>query len=178
MDDASSWAGTISSGRRTLRVRSLETSPRHVVTRGGIDRRILVRVLLINLFVDLVNEGARIPLSVVLVLRASSSLVAVAHILLCNLITTHLHDALSRRPCPGISSTPTAGAMRRSPSQSCPRPQRSDIRSADGSGQPPCWPSDRVRDLINLKWNLLSVPLDDVRLDFHAHALSPPAGTA
>ena len=64
----------------------------HIISLCGVDDRILVGVLLLDLLVDVLDQREN---AIVRRVRLSRqlSLVAVAHILLCHLITTHLHNA-------------------------------------------------------------------------------------
>ena len=64
----------------------------HVITLGRVDHRILVRILLLYFFVQLVDQGQN-PIIGSVGLAGQLSLIAVTHILLCYLVSTHLHNA-------------------------------------------------------------------------------------
>ena len=65
---------------------------RHIVALRGVDDRILVGVLLLDLLILLIDQCQNAVVGGV-GLTGNLSLVAVADILLCNLVAPHLHDA-------------------------------------------------------------------------------------
>ena len=66
---------------------------RHVIALCGIDRRILVGILLVDFLIDLIDQRQD-PVVRRVGLACDLPLVTVADILLRNLIAAHLHDAL------------------------------------------------------------------------------------
>ena len=64
----------------------------HVVALGGIDGRILIGIFLLGIFIDLIQKREDVIICGI-GLTGKLSLVAVADILLCYLIASHLHDA-------------------------------------------------------------------------------------
>ena len=64
----------------------------HIITLCGVDGRILIGVLLLGILIDLVKKRKDIVVCGI-GLAGQLSLVAVAHVLLGNLIASHLHNA-------------------------------------------------------------------------------------
>ena len=66
--------------------------PRHVISLGGVDHRVLVGVLLVHFLIDIVQKRQD-PVVRGVGLTGQLSLIAVAHVFLGNFIPPHLHDA-------------------------------------------------------------------------------------
>ena len=64
----------------------------HVITLGRVNSRVLIGVLLLGILINLVKKSKDAVVCGI-GLAGKLSLVAIAHILLCNLITAHLHNA-------------------------------------------------------------------------------------
>ncbi len=139
----------------------------HIVPLRRIDRGILVGVLLVHLLVDLIDQSED---SVVrgIGLPGELPLITVTDILLRDLISAHLHDALLNH----ILDVLDAGRVRHVADLArdlignrddliliqLMNPVNLFVRLAD-----------RVRDLLDFKRNLLSVPFYDICFHFHTH---------
>ena len=137
----------------------------HIVALGAVDDRVLVGVLLLDLLIHLVDEGEdavvrRIGLS------GDLSLVAVADILLCDLISAHLHDAGLHHVLDVLDIDGVGADGDLSCDVVCHRRDLGIVHAVDLIDLHVCL-TDCVDDLGNIKGNFLSVSLDDVGVYNH-----------
>ena len=148
----------------------------HIVTLGGIDHRVLVGVLLLQLLIGLVDERQDILIGGVR-LSGDLPLEAIAHILLCHLVAPHLHDAGLHHILNVLYIHRMGRACHLLGHRICNTQDLILVHPVDGLhlliGL-----SDRIGDLREVELHLLAVSLDDVDLYlniiFHVQALRFP----
>ncbi len=148
----------------------------HIVTLGGVDHRILVGILLLQLLVGLVDQGQDVLIGGV-GLSGNLPLEAITHILLCHLVAPHLHNAGLHHILNVLDIHRVGRACHLLGHRIRNTQDLILVHPVDGLhllvGLP-----DRIGDLREVELHLLTVSLDDVDLYlniiFHVQALRYP----
>ncbi len=140
---------------------------RHIIPLGRIDHRVLVGILLSDLFVDILDQGEYTVVRCV-GLTLQFSPVAVTHILLRNLISPHLHDTALNHILDIFYIHRVSKLSHTGRNIICNRNDLVFVHLMD-----PVYLFIRrlnsVHDLRKVKDHFLPIPLDHIRLHFHIH---------